>query len=57
MEHDFINNCITIFANCADWIKAVIIISIGITFISISYLIKQTIIESIKLIKITRINE
>ncbi|WPY01377.1 hypothetical protein Trichorick_01288 [Candidatus Trichorickettsia mobilis] len=50
MEHNFI----TIFASCADWIKATIIISSGLTLVSIFYLIKQTIIESIKLTKTSK---
>ncbi|WP_316354083.1 hypothetical protein [Candidatus Trichorickettsia mobilis] len=51
MEYNFIADLLAKFAACSDIIKAAILIDIGAILISVFYFIKQTITESIKLIK------
>ncbi|WP_316354045.1 hypothetical protein [Candidatus Trichorickettsia mobilis] len=48
MEYNFIADLLAKFAACSDLIKAVIIINIGVMFVSLLYFIKQSITEFIK---------
>ncbi|WP_316354112.1 hypothetical protein [Candidatus Trichorickettsia mobilis] len=53
MEYNFIADLLAKFVICSDFIKAAIIIDIGIISVSLFYFIKQTITESIRLIRIS----